>query len=469
MEEKTYNSDDLRRNKKWIKVRKLDNLVILSTSKGRRWYRTNPTAVKMLAEVLAGVEDSAIVKNITEVTKADPAEVTKDLGELIQLTAELLFNPDSHDELELQAYVWENAAPLTGELTLTRRCNDRCRKCYMSAATEAASVENEPELSLEQIKTIVDRMVEEWGITTMIISGGEPTLRPDICEIVVYIHNKGVETAMITNGILCGTRPGLAKQLFEAGLDSAQVSLDSPIESIHNELVGNPIAYRATVKGLINLKEAGVHAYVNSTVCKTNAESLKGMPQFLKDLGIKTWSTNGLIPSGRGLENAGEIGLTYTQFAPLVINFQKICKEIGLEYVWLLPVPYCILNEPALGLSTAGCTAANGVGITNSKGEYVACNNLPEEVLGNVLDPNQSMMDMYNGEAAKWWRERKWAPLPCEGCVHKATCCGACPLYWTNPTSDMKEIARARGVALPAGYTDKWRAEFEARPRYGKE
>lgn len=454
----------LLQNRTYIYVREADKLLILATSKGEMWFRINATAVFMLQLLLQGKSPESVIEQVVISYKAEIEMVTQDLNILIQSIIGILEDPDSYwDELEAVPSDWAMELPIMVELTITTRCNARCQKCYMSAVGEDDTQAETMELPLVQIKTIVDRLCEEAHVREVIVSGGEPTLRDDIFEIIAYCKSKGLRVNMITNGVKAGTVSGFAKALAEAGLDTAQVSLDSPVERTHDVLVKRKF-YRFTVAGLKALHEAGVYAYVNSTLCKLNAEELLGMPRFLKDMGIKTWSANGLIPSGRGIGNLDSLGMSYGEFAVWVPKLKEAADQAGIEFSWILPVPYCLLPLPAMGFQEKGCTAANVIAITNAKGQFVACNNLPDEVLGDMLDPTTSFADMWNSVPARWWRERQFMPEPCKECPFNKTCCGACPQYWRH-FGDIKEIASARGVQIPEGYTIEWRLAFENRPR----
>lgn len=445
-------------------AREVDGLMILTTRKGEQWFRLNPTAAMMIRLVIQDLSPSEVVNQVMTSYSVSRATVIRDLERFSRIIVETIDDPDSHwQELEPVPWRWEMALPFMGELTLTRRCQNRCRKCYMSAVTSADQAACEEELSQEELVRIIDRFALEIQVRGIIFTGGEPTLRPELLELIAYAKQRGLRTNLITNGINCGLDPNFAKKLADAGLDTAQVSLDGTEARLHNSLVGKN-AFDLTLAGLIALKEAGVFAYVNSTLCRPNSEDLLGMPKFLAEHGFTTWSANGLIPSGNAVGNLSQMGFTYSEFAVWVPRLKKAAEVAGIDFTWLLPIPYCLLPLPAVGFEEKGCTAANIIAIVNSKGQFVACNNLPEESLGNMLDNRIPFSSMWNGKAARWWRERQFVPEPCKECVFRATCCGACPQYWRN-FGDFKEIARARNCKLPPSYTQDWRQKFEQRPR----
>ena len=89
--------------------------------------------------------------------------------------------------------------PLAGSIELTFACNFRCIHCYC--------VEEAPrrELSLEEIRGLVDQVVDE-GCLWMLLTGGEPLLRRDFEDIYNYCRQKGLITTLFTNGSLVNER-----------------------------------------------------------------------------------------------------------------------------------------------------------------------------------------------------------------------------------------------------------------------
>ncbi len=87
--------------------------------------------------------------------------------------------------------------PLEGKIDLTYRCGNNCRHCWLRIPPAAA--EKQRELSLEEIKGIVDQ-ARGLGCRRWSISGGEPMLRPDFAEIFDYIASKAISYTINTNG-----------------------------------------------------------------------------------------------------------------------------------------------------------------------------------------------------------------------------------------------------------------------------
>jgi hypothetical protein len=119
-------------------------------------------------------------------------------------------------------------------------CNQKCLHCY-AAGQKDSEVE---ELSTEEWMEILDEL-KEIGIPQVTFTGGEPTMREDLVELVDYAQ--WFVTRLNTNGIRLTKE--LCDKLYEASLDAVQITFYSDNEDIHNSLVGAPM-YRKTVEGI---------------------------------------------------------------------------------------------------------------------------------------------------------------------------------------------------------------------------
>ena len=122
----------------------------------------------------------------------------------------------------------------TGLIEVTGRCNLRCPVCYASAGEQVA-----PEPSLERIAFQMDRLRQASGACNVQLSGGEPTVRDDLPEIIRMAKARGFALIQCnTNGLRLGTEPGYAASLREAGLDSVYLQCDAADDAAHEILRG---------------------------------------------------------------------------------------------------------------------------------------------------------------------------------------------------------------------------------------
>ncbi len=206
-------------------------------------------------------------------------------------------------------------------------CNNQCLHCY-AAEQELSDTE---ELSLEQWKQVIDKC-REARIPQLTFTGGEPTLRADLVELVEY--SKWFITRLNTNGI-CLTEE-LCQKLYEASLDSVQITLYSHDPETHNRLVGAK-SWEKTVQGIKYAIDAGLNVSINTPLCTWNADYADTL-RFLNGLNVKYVSCSGLIPAG-GATREASVSTQLSEDALYLIlqEAQKYCWETGMDCSFTSP------------------------------------------------------------------------------------------------------------------------------------
>ena len=121
-------------------------------------------------------------------------------------------------------------------LEVTYRCNLRCRYCFADGGRNTADP------SLEDLKAAVREIVSQCGQPLLQLSGGEPTLREDLPDLVRYAKEAGCSCVQVnTNGIRLAEDPSYAAALAEAGLDIVFLQFDGTRDEIYKVLRGRPL------------------------------------------------------------------------------------------------------------------------------------------------------------------------------------------------------------------------------------
>jgi radical SAM protein with 4Fe4S-binding SPASM domain len=320
--------------------------------------------------------------------------------------------------------------PVLSEIALTYRCQNRCAFCYASSPDRGGVT---PEMSTAQVTRILDIIVDDARVPTVSFTGGEPTLRPDLPDLVAYAKSQRLRTNLITNGIRCSVSAYVHK-LAEAGLDSAQVSLEAADAKVHDRVVGRSGAWHRTVRGIRNLRAAGIHAHTNTTINSLNRDHLLALVDFLAEMEQPYLSMNMVIRTG---DAVGSMEIGYREIGDLVLSLKERANEHGMKLVWYSPVPLCLFNPVAHGLGSQSCSAADGLLSIAPDGSLLPCSSF-EQGVGNLLD--EPFDQVWNRRSAKYWRRKEFLPPGCRDCEFAKLCCGACPLYW-DERGDLSEIA----------------------------
>ena len=124
-------------------------------------------------------------------------------------------------------------------------------------------------MTTDEVKVIMDRICDEAHCPTVSFTGGEPTLRDDLPELIAYAREQGTARQPDHQRHPL-RRSGLCASLAEAGLDSAQVSLEGGSAAVHDAITQHPGSWARTVQGVRNLRAAQVHTHTNTTICGGN-------------------------------------------------------------------------------------------------------------------------------------------------------------------------------------------------------
>lgn len=209
----------------------------------------------------------------------------------------------------------------------TWNCNQKCIHCY-AANQEYSETE---ELSTEQWKKVID-ICKKNCIPQLTFTGGEPTLRKDLVELVKY--SDWFLTRLNTNGVLLTKK--LCKELYEASLDSVQVTLYSNNPEIHNKLVGAP-NFDKTVQSIKNAIQAGLNVSINTPLCSLNKDYVSTLI-FAKDLGVIYASSSGLIVTGNAKkEESVSTQLTKEEITKVLKDACEFAEKEEMELSFTSP------------------------------------------------------------------------------------------------------------------------------------
>lgn len=175
---------------------------------------------------------------------------------------------------------------------ITRQCNLKCVHCYAGSDNQVAP----DELSFDEGKALIDDL-SEFKIPALLISGGEPTMRKDLFELVEYATSKGIRPVLSTNGTLIDEK--LAQKLKDTGFIYVGISLDG-IGETNDFFRGVKGAFEKAMNGFRNCRKVGQRVGLRLTLTKKNYLDLDKIFDFLIEEKIPRACFYHLVYSGRG-------------------------------------------------------------------------------------------------------------------------------------------------------------------------
>jgi PqqA peptide cyclase len=308
-------------------------------------------------------------------------------------------------------------APVGLLAELTHRCPLQCPYC--SNPLELDRVNSE--LTTEQWQDVM-RQAAELGILQIHLSGGEPTVRKDLEDIVEVAAKVGLYTNLITAGVTL-TRDRLAR-LKDLGLDHVQLSIQD-VDDVNAEKIS---AYR---NGLAKKREVGkwvrelqMPLTINAPIHRLNIENLPNIIDFAVELGAGRIEVANIQYYAWALKNRAALMPTRTQVlksAEIVEEAKERLKGV-MVFDFVVPDYYAKTPKPCMG------GWGRGVMNVTPQGRVLPCHaseTVPGLIFDNVKD--RRLADIWlNGQAFQMYRGTSWMKEPCRGCPRAEIDFGGC-------------------------------------------
>jgi radical SAM protein with 4Fe4S-binding SPASM domain len=411
-----YDSDKFGAKRIHLRVEKDRSAILMIDA--YRVVHLNPTASAMVKYFLDGCPPGESRRQLAAAFGIGRAQAGRDYRDTLE-KIDLLVNRDDFCPVtyfgidKIEAFQMPVSAPYRMDLALTYRCNVDCGHCYNQRRESA-------ELSGADWKRIL-RTLWDHGVPHVDFTGGEPTLRQDLPELIEYAEDLGMITGLLTNGVRLADRDFVAR-LKQAGLDYVQVTLESPRPDVHDRMVGGD-AFNSTVQGIRNAVAEKIHVITNSTITADNRDSLSGLVPFLKGLGVTSFAVNSIIKAGKSRRQNN--GLSEAELLPLLNRLRQQAEREGMKFIWYTPTQYCRLNPVEADLGVKQCTAGKYNLAIEPDGAVIPCQSFYRP-LGNIL--RDDFQTIYNGAFLASLRRRDWVMEKCRPCPWLAVCGGGCPL-----------------------------------------
>ncbi len=182
---------------------------------------------------------------------------------------------------------------------ITRSCNLACVHCRAAAR----DCPYEGELSLSECGKVMDE-IAEVAKPIVILTGGEPLLRPDVFDIAQYGDKLGFRMTMATNGTLLTDQ--IVQKMLDSRIQRISVSLDGADARSHDAFRKVPGAFEGALRGIALARQAHLDFQINTTITRANIEEFPKIHDLAVSLGAVAHHIFMLVPMGRGKDLAGE-------------------------------------------------------------------------------------------------------------------------------------------------------------------
>ena len=191
---------------------------------------------------------------------------------------------------------------------LIRRCNLACKHCY----SISADTDFKGELSTEEVFRVMDDL-KAFGVPALILSGGEPLLRPDIFEISQRARDMGFYVGLSTNGTLIDEHN--IDAIAGVGYDYVGISIDG-VQQTHDLFRRKAGAWDASMQGIRLCHDRGIKVGLRFTLTMDNAPELPGMLDLMEQESVDKFYLSHLNYAGRGNRNRdSDVHLNITRHA----------------------------------------------------------------------------------------------------------------------------------------------------------
>lgn len=275
---------------------------------------------------------------------------------------------------------------------ITRRCNFSCVHCRSASAME---VQGHPDFDLHEARRLLED-ISSYADPVMVLSGGEPLLRPDVFDIAACGTELGLRMCLASNGSL--VTGAVCRELKASGIKMVALSLDGASPGVHDDFRRQDGAFEGVMRATALLREHGIPFLINSSFTKRNEAEARKLYPLVKKLGATAWYIFMIVPTGRGEEIMGE--LIPQEAYENMLNWHYDLEKSETE---LLMRPTCapqyyrlvlqrakaegkVFRRRSLKFSTGGskgCLAGQLICLIDVDGNVLPCSYFPKSA-GNV-------------------------------------------------------------------------------------
>jgi radical SAM protein with 4Fe4S-binding SPASM domain len=304
---------------------------------------------------------------------------------------------------ELGAKALALGIPLSVQLDVTYRCNERCVHCYLDH-------DDHGEMTTAEIKDLLEQMADA-GVFILTLSGGEILMRKDFFEILEHARRLMFCVKLKTNAVLIRERE--AARIRDLGVESIQVSIYSHRPEVHDAITLVPGSLKRSLAAIRFLKSQGLKVIIANVLMTGNMEDYPGVRALAAELGVEATLDPTITPMMDG--NRSTLALAVDNSA-----LKKVFRDQALvgdaDEFCAIPA-----GPDASDLESIPCSAGHTACYVSPYGDLYPCVQFPLPS-GNVR--KQRFLDIWrHSDQLNEVRSIRLKDMPgCSKCVHGGTC-----------------------------------------------
>lgn len=327
-------------------------------------------------------------------------------------------------------------------LALTYECNNKCKWCYASSNCDSGIGGRFFDVSKEDATL---ELLSSLGIKKITLIGGEPTIYPNLANLIKKAVNNGITPGIVTNGRKFRDE-NFVRNLRDSGLKYATFSIEGSSPEIHDGTTQVKGSLDEALEGIRNCIKSGLRVSANTNISTLNKNDLEATLELLKREGINESSFNicGVCISNEG---NNQYMLEPREAVNYFVKAQKSASFIKLRTRLSTPMPLCNFEDlvelkKQKVVRGGPCQVVTGKNfVIDYNGDVLPCTHFTGFPFFNIFDGGkvknkEEFLESYNSETALKFRKAmgRYPSEKCVGC--KENCTGGCPIYWTKYDPD---------------------------------
>lgn len=330
-------------------------------------------------------------------------------------------NPHISQKLEKLANL---GYPFNATFELTSRCNIFCKYCYVDRSVR--------ELDTAGVKLVIDRL-DQAGVCTLLLTGGEPFIRNDILEVLSHIFTKNFfEIYIFSNGTLLDNKHIEFLAEHARLINYFRISFFSHIPEIHDRFVGVPGSFDKALHTARSLLASGVRTGILINTLSQNVESIEDSRNFFDSLGFNTRVGKIKLFSSKQIKENFEATVSEEFFTSY---YKSICKERTLNLKNQLEENLLSGKE-----SQSLCEGLFGLVSIRSDASIMPCLSFRNISIGNIVNDSRTLQQIYtSSEIYQTLKKLKRSDIEkCKNCKY-INVCVICPGIMHSETGSFTE------------------------------